>query len=348
MKFRSLHIAAVLALVSTTLFAQVIDRPVATVRLTTTTVITQRQIQAKIDLLEQELGVAMTREQKMSLLNSEIDTELIMQAAQRDGISASTEEINAAIAQQRQSLGVGSNVSEQQFQQLILQQAQLTWTEYRDRLSRRIVQEKFIAQDNQALLSRAYTPTEAEITSTYEENATEFLSPAYARFDHIFIDTRNLNAQEKSARQQRMQNFLTQVRSGGVSAFDQLVQASLDDPSYSGGDFGFLPRGEQSTQQLLGRPFVDAVFALNEGAFSGVLESNLGYHIVRITQKRSPRLLGLGDPVSPGGSLTVRQQIVQYLQVQKSQERLAQAVSASSAKLREQAEVQIFDQNISW
>lgn len=348
MKPRKFFPVLVAAILPFTLFGQLIDRPVATVRLTTTTVITERQIQAKIDLLQEELGLALSAEQKMSLLQSEVDTELIMQAARRQNLLASAEEISSAIQQQRQSLGIPSSVSEQQFRQLITQQTQLTWEEYQERLSRRIIQEKYIVQDNQAFLSQPYTPGEDEILRTYEENIQDFLAPAYVRFDHLFIDTRGLAAAEKNLKRQQMDGFLTEVRSGGRAAFDRLVIASLDDVSYTGGDFGFLPRGEQTTTQLLGRNFIDSVFALGEGAISAVLESSLGFHIVKITQKRSPRLLELGDPVSPGGSLTVRQQIIQYLQSQKVQERLTQAVTSSAEKLRSEAEVQIFQQNINW
>ncbi|NCN04600.1 MAG: hypothetical protein GW949_03105 [Spirochaetales bacterium] len=328
--------------------SQIIDRPLATVRLNSTTVITQRQIQSKIAILEEELGVTMDREQKMSLLNSDIDTELIMQAAARDTITATEDEIARAIAQQRQSLGLGANVSDAVFREIIQEQAQMTWEEYRDRLRRRIIQEKYVAQDNQALLTAPYTPTATEIDATYQENVSQFLSPAYVRFDHLFIDTRNKTTAQVQELRTKMQGFLTQIRNGGAAAFTRLVQASIDDPTYSGGDFGFLPRGEQTTQQLLGRSFIDGVFALEQGRFSDLLESNLGFHLVRITDKRQPKLLTLSDPVTPGGTLTVQAQIIQYLQAEKQQERMVEAVNGTASRLRNQAEVQIFTQNISW
>lgn len=343
MKRRGLLVA--LLACSALAFSQVIDRPLATLRLTTTAVITQRQVQAKIDILEKELGVELSAAQKTALLNAEIDTELIMQAAARAGVTVTENELTAAVNQQKQS--VGRNLTDAQFQQAIVQSG-LSWEEFRSRLRRKLIQEKYIANENRTLLTAAYTPTEAEIQAVYEQNASEFLAPAYVRFTQIFVDTRNLSAQEKNQQFQKIRDMLTRVRSGGVAAFDALVQASIDDPTYSGGDFGFLPRGEQTTTQLLGQPFIDAVFALADGAISDVLESRLGYHIVRITNKRPPKLLTLSDPVAPGGNLTVRQQIQQYLLLQKQQERMKDAVSATSERLRAEAEVQVFTQNIPW
>ena len=330
------------------LIAQVIDRPLARVRLTTTTVITQRQVQSKIALLEQELEVTLSRDQKMSLLNSEIDTELIMQAAARASVTATEQEINQAINQQRQQLGLGPNVTEAMFRQIIEQQAGMSWAEYRETLRRRIIQEKFIVESNRAMLQAPFTPSESDINRVYQENINQFLSPAFVRFEHLFIDTRNATPDQRTAKRQQMEGLLSQVRSGGVAAFTRLIQASVDDASFAGGDFGFLPRGEQTTTQLLGRSFIDQVFNLQENTMSGILESNLGFHIVRITQKREPRLLTMDDPVSPGGTLTVRQQISQFLQAEALQERMAQAVTATAQRLRNEADVQIFNQNINW
>jgi len=345
---RNFSLALFFLVMSFQLGAQVIDRPLARVRLTTTTVITQRQVQSKIALLEQELEVTLSRDQKMSLLNSEIDTELIMQAAARASVSATEQEINQAINQQRQQLGLGPNVTEAMFRQIIEQQAGMSWTEYRETLRRRIIQEKFIVESNRAMLQAPFNPTDSEINRVYQENINQFLSPAFVRFEHLFIDTRNATPEQRTSRRQQMEGLLGQVRSGGATAFARLIQSSVDDVSFSGGDFGFLPRGEQTTTQLLGRTFIDQVFNLQEGGFSGILESNLGFHIVRVTQKREPKLLTMDDPVSPGGTLTVRQQITQFLQAETLQDRMAQAVTATAQRLRNEAEVQIFNQNINW
>jgi hypothetical protein len=337
-----------LSLLSISLFGQSLDKPLATVRLTENVVITQRQFQSKIDILEKELGITLNAAQKQSLLDSEIDTELIMQAAVRDNISATNDEVFAAIQQQKASLGSGRNISDAQFTQLVEQQMGMTWSEYQDRLKRRIIQEKYIAQNNQSFLSQPYNPAQKEIESVYEDNAAEFVSPAYVRFEHLFIDTRQLNNEEKQNALQRLEAISQEIRSGGNKAFQDYLQSSLDDPGISGGDFGFLPKNEQSTLQVLGQDFINSAFGLSIGQFSTVLTSNVGLHIIKITDKRSPKLLGLNDPVVPGQNLTVRQQITQYIQAQKQQERLAQAIENTTEALRAEADIRIFNQNITW
>ncbi|WP_156104525.1 peptidyl-prolyl cis-trans isomerase [Spirochaeta lutea] len=345
---KNLFIPFILATVVLPIFSQSLDKPLATVRLTSNTVITARQFESKVELLEQELGITLSGEQKTSLLNSEIDTELIMQAAEREGITAAQEEIQGAIQQQKAGIAGGQAISDTQFRQLIESQMGMSWADYTDRLKRRIIQEKFIAQRNQDFLSQVTNPTPSEIQSVYEDNAAEFVSPAYVRFDHLFIDTRSMNSQDKQQALSRMEDIYSEIRSSGNSAFNRYMQSSVDDPSLSGGDFGYLPKNEQSTTQVLGQAFINSAFALNQNEFSDVLTSNVGIHILRITDKRSPKLLTLNDPVVPGQNLTVRQQIIQYIRAQQQQQRLAEAIEKTTEELRNEADVRIFTQNLSW
>jgi parvulin-like peptidyl-prolyl isomerase len=123
---------------------------------------------------------------------------------------------------------------------------------------------------------------------------------------------------------------------------------SLDDASYTGGDFGFLLRNDQQARNLLGRRFVESVFSLEEGDISAVIESNIGFHIVQITNRRSPRVLGLNDPVLPGRNVTVRNQIENYLRNQQQQRNFQRAVEEVIDDLRDEAEVELFEQNLQW
>jgi parvulin-like peptidyl-prolyl isomerase len=134
----------------------------------------------------------------------------------------------------------------------------------------------------------------------------------------------------------------------GVSTFDEASRNSLDDPSVSAADFGYLLRNDPRNQSLLGRTFVDQVFALDVGDVSEVIESNVALHIVLVTDKRAARILSLDDPILPGQNVTVRQQISGILSAQKEQEALGRAVDGIVDDLREQAEVTIFENNLPW
>lgn len=328
-----------------TLWAQVLDRPVAVVRLTETVNIGQREIRSQVRLLEEQLGRELTSENRREVLEAQIGDVLLRQAAARSGIRVSQEEINQAIAAQRQS--IGRPVTEAEFRLLVQQQMGLSWDEYLGEIRDRLLQERFILERAQTRFAQIGEPAAREIRQVYEENAQQFTNPAMVRFDHLFFDFRNRSDTQIREIRQRASTMARQVERG-TTTFQQLMRQSLDDVTYSGGDFGYLIRGEQSAQQRLGRAFVETVFDLDEEQVSGVIESNLGLHIVRVTDRRSPRLLQLNDPLLPGEQMTVRDQIQAYIVAQRQQEIFQESLQTVLQELRSEAEIRRFPENLNW
>ena len=88
--------------------------------------------------------------------------------------------------------------------------------------------------------------------------------------------------------------------------------------------------------------------AMDEGETSGVLRSNVGFHIVRVVDKVSARILGLDDPVNPMSESTVRDQIRVLLANSVQTQAYQGALLATLDDLRRQAEVRIFEDNLQW
>lgn len=345
-QFRRLISSIALLLIgATSLSAQILDKPVAIVRLTETVNIGQRELRNQVQLLEQQLGRQLSEAQRREVLDAQIGEILISQAAARQNIRVTEEEINRAIQTQRQSLG--QPVSDSQFRQFIQEQLDLTWEEYVQQITDRLIQEKFVVENKRQMINEVEPPQQNAVRAFYEENATQFTNPAMVRFNQLFFDTRNRSEAQVAAARQRA-NELRQALRSGQSSFQELMNASLDDASYSGGDFGFLLRNDPQARSLLGRRFVESVFSLDEGEVSTVIESNIGFHIVEITNRRSPRVLSLNDPILPGQSVTVRDQIENYLMGQQQQRNFQRAVEEVMEELREEAEVELFEQNLSW
>lgn len=325
--------------------AQVLDRPVAIVRLTDTVNIGQRELRNQIEILEQQVGQELTASQRREVLEAQIGDVLLNQAAARANIRVTQEEIERAIAVQRQSLG--QPVSDAQFRQVIQQQMGMSWDDYVEEITNRLVQEQFILQEAQQRFTSIEDPSPSEIRQVYEENAQQFTNPAMVRFDHLFFDLRGEDDEAAGAARRRAGTLARRI-SRGTSSFDELVRDSLDDASYSGGDFGYILRGDQQAIQQLGREFVNTVFDMEEGEISEVLESSVGLHIVRITDRRSPRLLQLDDPLLPGERTTVRQQVRNFILNRRQQEIFQQTVQQVLARLEEEAEITRYPENLDW
>ncbi|HUX13745.1 MAG TPA: peptidylprolyl isomerase, partial [Spirochaetia bacterium] len=163
----------------------------------------------------------------------------------------------------------------------------------------------------------------------------------------IAVDIRNLNPTQKDAARTKIDSLYRQIRTGQAT-FDDLVRKSVDDPSYTGGDFGYLVRNDPRTVNILGQAFIDSVFTLKQNEVSGVLPSNVAYYIAQITDKRPPKLLTLDDPILPGAKITVRDRITQYLMAQTQQKAFADAANTLIASLRKKADIQLFEANLNW
>lgn len=340
-----LSMLALLLAVAGSLSAQVLDKPVAIVRLESTENIGQRELRSQVQMIEAQLQTRLSAEQRAEVLDATIAEVLIMQAAERDRITVSRAEIDQGIAQQRQSLG--PQVSQEQFRQVIESQVGMSWEQYVEQVTRRLTQEKYVLQTKRSLFENVPQPTEREIRRVYEDNQTEFINPAMVRFEHVFWDTRNSTSAARRDARNHAEELYRQLRNGS-GTFDDLMEQSLDDSRFRGDDFGYLLRTDQQNRAVLGPEFVDTVFELERGQVSRVLESNVGYHIVRIRDRRSAKLLELDDPLLPGQSMTVRRQIENYLLMEKQQETFELALRQVIDELRADADITIFEQNLSW
>ncbi|MFO8043889.1 MAG: peptidylprolyl isomerase [Alkalispirochaeta sp.] len=343
---RTIALVGALMLLSGTLTAQVLDRPVAIVRLTETVNIGQRELRQQVEMLERQMGRDLTEDQREEVLEAQIGDVLLNQAAERADIRVSDEDIDQAINAQRQS--IGQPVTDAQFRQLIRDQTGLEWDEYVEEIRNRLVQEQFILQQAQDRFNTGLEePTSREIRRVYEENAGQFTNPAMARFDHLFFDLRRREGDEEQAARQLAASLARRLDRGNAE-FQQLLRDSLDDARYSGGDFGYIVRGDEQAVNQLGRDFVEQVLDFEEGDISGVLESNVGLHIIRVTDRRSPRLLQLDDPLLPGESTTVRDQIEAYILNQQQQQIFQESVQEVLARLQDEAEITRYPENLDW
>ncbi|MFW5800880.1 MAG: peptidyl-prolyl cis-trans isomerase [Spirochaeta sp.] len=330
---------------SSTLSAQVLDTPVATVRLTETSVISQRQLREDVRVFEQQLRQSLSEQQRREVLDAKINEILLKQGAQRENIQVTDSEVNSAINQQRSQLG--AQVSDAQFRQLVENQTGMNYEQYRQEIRNTLIQQRFVAQEKQDIFDQLEEPSDDEIQSVYEENETSFINPSMRGFTHIFFDTRNADDEKADELRQRADSLYREIRNGDRT-FQQAVNYANDSNDIQAGDFGYIQRGDEQAQNLLGQDFIDAVFRLEVEQVSRVIESNLGYHIVRVTDSRSPRLLGLEDPVYPGQSLTVRQHISQYIMQEEQQGLLERALEELVSELRDEADISVFEENLSW
>ena len=125
---------------------------------------------------------------------------------------------------------------------------------------------------------------EEDAKKYYSENKSKFETPEQVRASHILIkpDTNDPNAdpnQAKATAKAKAEDLLKQIKGG--ADFAELARANSACPSSKqGGDLDFFGRGQMTP------PFEKAAFALKAGQVSDVVETQFGYHIIKLTDHK--------------------------------------------------------------
>ena len=129
---------------------------------------------------------------------------------------------------------------------------------------------------------------EAEVLKVvYEaEKATRFTTVEERRGRHILI---NFGADKDKAKE-RIEALAAKVKQG--ADFASLASSQSDDPGSkgAGGDLGWVRRG-----QMTGK-FEQALFALGKGEVSGPVETEFGWHLIKLDDLRESRTRSFEEP----------------------------------------------------
>jgi peptidyl-prolyl cis-trans isomerase C len=149
--------------------------------------------------------------------------------------------------------------------------------------------------------------SEADAKKIFEEKIAGLKPEQEVRARHILVVTEP-EAKEVAERLKKGQDFAT------------LAKEKSKDPSAEGGDLGFFARG-----QML-KPFEDVAFALDVGQISEPVQTQFGWHIIKVEEKRDQPLPSFDQ---------VKEAIISQLVQAKAQE----VVTA----LRDAAKIEVVD-----
>jgi peptidyl-prolyl cis-trans isomerase C len=129
-----------------------------------------------------------------------------------------------------------------------------------------------------------------QVQDFYDKNPDQFKQPERVRASHILISVpQNADAAAKTEARGKAEQVLKDLKAG--KDFAALAKQHSQDPgsAVQGGDLGFFQQG-----QMVG-PFNDAAFGLAPGATSDLVETQFGYHIIRVAEKQPARAIPLDD-----------------------------------------------------
>ncbi|MEW6441223.1 MAG: peptidylprolyl isomerase [bacterium] len=171
-------------------------------------------------------------------------------------------------------------------------------------------------------IAKGLAPTEQEVHDFYASNADSFKTPERVHARHILVKVdANADQAARDAARKKIDGLRQQLLGG--ADFAELARNNSDCPSKErGGDLGMMTRGQTV------KPFEDAAFALEPGKISEVVETQFGYHVIRVEERQA---------ASTATEKEMTEKIKGFLKNQKTN----QAVMEHVKVLREKAKVEI-------
>lgn len=265
--------------------------------------------------IQGEYRQRMLMQLRQSALNRLISLELIQQTAAEHGVYATDEEIRDLIVETPAFQDNGRFSQEKYFS--LLEANRLKAGDYEEGLRRQIVTQKMLGLFSSSVVS---TDMENEVQSTlqnskmniefvrfgksdlkvnvspadvkayltsnikdvedyYKANKTNYSQKEQVKALHILAKFTGKDDKAKAAAKEKIDKAQERLK---TESFDVVAKELSDDPGSAakGGDLGFFTRGRMV------KPFEEVAFTLKKGEVSGVVETDFGYHIIKLIDKK--------------------------------------------------------------
>jgi peptidyl-prolyl cis-trans isomerase C len=184
-------------------------------------------------------------------------------------VTVTAEELTAKVAEHKGRFG-----SDKAFQSF-LERTNQTEADVKADLEQNLLRDKLFAK----LLASA-EPTESDAKKYYDENLDKYKQREQIKASHILVKVeKTATDKEKKEKLAEAKKVLAEARKAGAN-FEEIAKKYSDGPTKDrGGDLGTFSRGRMV------KPFEDAAFAAKAGDLVGPVETQFGYHVIKVYEK---------------------------------------------------------------
>jgi peptidyl-prolyl cis-trans isomerase C len=309
-----------LALVGPSVLAGEKQPPESKVAVVNGSVITQADFDREMNRVQQRLfrmgkppNDSQLSEIRKEVLENLINGELFYQESQKQGITVD----EAAIDEQLNKLKERFP-SDAEFKSA-LNKANLSEDAIKSELERGMTIQQFI--DKQFV--QKITVSDTESKAYYDSHPDLFKQPEQVRASHILIKVDSgAGESQKAEAHKKLEEIQEKAQKG--EDFAALAREFSQGPSSArGGDLGYFRRGQMV------KPFEEAAFALRPGEVSDIVETEFGYHLFKVIDKKPETTIAYKD---------IKDRLEQHLKQGKVQ----REISVYVEKLKEGAKVERF------
>jgi peptidyl-prolyl cis-trans isomerase C len=274
--------------------------------------VTKTDFDRAVQAVEARAGGPVPADQRDRVLRGVLDQligyRVLVQEARARNVAVPDSEVDARIGQIR-----GQFPSEQAFTEM-LSQRKLTLEQVKSDARQDMAISKLI--DDEIASKIAVKPE--QVTDFYAKNPDQFKQGESVRASHILISVpKGADAPTKAQARTKAEEVLKEVKAG--KDFAALAKQYSADPgsAANGGDLGFFQQG-----QMVG-PFNDVAFSLAPGTVSDLVETDFGFHIIKVAEKKAGRTIPLEE---------VKPKVEEYLEQMNRQQQTDAYVNGLKAK----------------
>ncbi|MBE6351076.1 MAG: peptidyl-prolyl cis-trans isomerase [Spirochaetaceae bacterium] len=332
-------IASLILICSVSLFAQAQLQPLAVVKLDKTESITLAQVKDRVEVYQKQAGGRVfTPAQRREILDAMIDEKLVVQAAQKEGVTITNTMVNQYFLETLANQ-VGKPVTEAEFASLIQQQTNMSLDEfftaqlgmnlagYKNFLKNQLTVQQYIVSKKSAML-QSVAATDDEIRSFYDLNKASFVQSDILKLSILVVP----KGQDASAAKKKAEELYKKVKDNKTTFEDLKKQMVKADSGFQVGDL-LVPKNPQAAQQLgFDYNALMSLFKNKIGFLSQITETDSDYQFYTIKDRYDAKMLEISDVVQPDSNVTV----YEYIKAQLTQQKQAEALSYAAKEVTEE------------
>jgi peptidyl-prolyl cis-trans isomerase C len=203
------------------------------------------------------------------ILEQLIIEELLTQKEKKKNVDVNQADLDSAINKMMKE----QNLTVDEFKSL-LKAYGTTFAEYQDNMRKKLAFEKMMESEFAGKITK---PTDEQEKTYYNENIQMFQEPESIHSKHILVTPSKSGDpnKAKAVAKAKAEGILKKLKAG--ADFNDLAKKDSNCPSAAnGGDLGTQPKGSYVPE------FEKAAYALKPGQLSDVVETQFGYHIIKL------------------------------------------------------------------
>lgn len=211
------------------------------------------------------------------VMNELIQKTLLTNAAEKEGMKATDEEVDASLKE------IAARIPEGETLEAFAKSAGVSI----DRIRDQIATDTKIRKLYEKVTAEVTAPDEAKVKAYFEGHPEEFEQKASVDAAHILISTQGItDAGQLASKEKIAKELREELVSKKGENFAEMAGLHSDCPSKAqGGDLGEFEKGQMVPE------FEKAAFAQEVGAIGDLVKTDFGYHIIKVNNRKEAKTL---------------------------------------------------------